>query len=80
MIKDSGARREFENGIFICRGREASKGADSMIDNLDLYEMHEREQARWDRIYRKLKIEEEMENERITDSCKSATGDDNNQL
>ena len=51
-----------------------------MIDNLDLYDMHEREQARWDRIYRKLKIEEEMENERITDSCKSATGDGNNQL
>lgn len=49
-----------------------------MIDNLVLYEAHEREQTRWDRINRKLKIEEEIENERITDSRKSATGNDNN--
>ena len=49
-----------------------------MIDNLGLYETHEREQARQDRINRKLKIEEEIENERITDSRKSATGKDNN--
>jgi hypothetical protein len=49
-----------------------------MIDNLGLYEAHEREQARQDRINRKLEIEEEIENERITDNCKSATGKDNN--
>jgi len=49
-----------------------------MIDNYDLYEAHEREQARQERINRKLKIEEEIENERITDNCKSATGKDNN--
>ena len=51
-----------------------------MIDNLDLYEAHEREQARQDRINRKLKIEEDVENERTADSCKSTTGNDNNQL
>ena len=32
-----------------------------MIDNLGLYEAHEREQARQDRIYRRLEIEEETE-------------------
>ena len=51
-----------------------------MIDSLGLYEMYEREQARQDRINRKLKIEEEIENERITDSCKSTARNDNNQL
>ena len=51
-----------------------------MIDNQTIYEIYEREQARQDRINRKLKIEEEIENERITDSCKSATGNDNDQL
>jgi hypothetical protein len=51
-----------------------------MIDNLGLYEMYEREQTRQDRINRKLKIEEEIENERITDNCKSATGKDNNKF
>jgi hypothetical protein len=49
-------------------------------DNLDIYDAYEREQARQDRINRKLKIEEEIENERITDNCKTATGKDNNQL
>lgn len=47
-------------------------------DNLDIYDAYEREQARQDRINRKLKIGEEIENERITDNCKSATGKDNN--
>ena len=51
-----------------------------MIDNLGLYEAHEREQVRQDRINRKLKIEEEIESERIADSCKSTTRNDNNQL
>lgn len=51
-----------------------------MIDNLGLYEMHEREQARQERINRKLKIEEEIENERAANSYKSTTGNDNNQL
>lgn len=32
-----------------------------MIDNLDLYEMYEREHARQDRLYRREEIEEEME-------------------
>lgn len=46
-------------------------------DNLDLYDMYEREQARLKRINRKLKIKEEIENERITDSCKPTTRKDN---
>ena len=32
-----------------------------MIDNLGLYEAHEREQARQERLYRREEIEEEME-------------------
>jgi len=50
-------------------------------DNLDLFDAYEREEARRERYYRDPfndEEEEEIENERITDNCKSATGKDNN--
>ena len=47
-------------------------------DNLDIYDAYEREQARQDRINRKSKIEEELENERAANSYKSTAGKDNN--